>query len=125
MLSVATMKIVIGAIGWATVLALTVGLTSCDDSKATCEKMCTKVEECVPEQVKEMTKNLPAGAEKMAKEMKEKMLKELEKSAAECKKKCGEGGKVSDADKKKIGKVKACLDKDCKDFMKCMEDTMK
>jgi len=120
------MKTVIGAIGWASIVALAVGLTSCDDTKATCEKMCAKVKECVPEQIKEMTKNLPAGAEKMAKEMKEKMEKELEKGADECKKKCGEGDvKVSDADKKKIGKVKACLGKDCKDFMKCMDDSMK
>ncbi len=100
-------------------------LASCDDSKAVCKKMCAKMKECVPQQIDEATKKVPAGAGKMLEGLKEKMKKEFEKAAAECTKSCDEGGKVTAKDKKSIGKVKKCLDKPCGEYMKCMEAAMK
>lgn len=121
----AGMKTVIGALGWAAVVALTYGLSSCDDTKATCEKMCGKMGECLPAQIDELTKSLPAGNDEMASKMKEEMKKKLEEGVQECKKKCEDPGEVKAEDKDKIKKVKECLDKDCKDFMKCLETSMK
>ena len=116
------MKTLIGAFGWATLVALTVGLASCDDTKATCTKMCSKMGECVPEQLKEITKNLPGGSEKMAEEME----KQLKKGIEECKETCDDPEKAKGKfDSEDVAKVKECLDKDCKDFMKCMEKAMK
>ncbi len=119
------MKTVIGALGWATIVAMTIGLSSCDDTKGTCKKMCGKMGECLPAQIDELTKSLPAGSEEMAKNMKEEMEKKLKEGVDECNKKCDDPGEVKAEDKEKIGKVKECLDKDCKDFMKCMETAMK
>jgi hypothetical protein len=121
-------KEILGALGWSTVALLAAAaLPACDDTKATCEKMCGKVKECVPAAIEDAMKSVPAGAGALGDTLKEKMKAELDKAADECKKQCGgEGGKeITDADKKKIGEVKKCMDKDCKDFMKCMETAMK
>jgi len=118
------MKTLIGAFGWAICVVMTIGLSSCDDTKATCTKMCSKMTECLPAQLKKATEALPGGGGEIAKKMEEEMKKEFEKSAEECKKKCDDGD-IKDTDKKEIEKVKACLDKDCDGFMKCLEQAAK
>lgn len=117
------MKTMIGAMGWLAVVATMAGLVgACDDTKATCEKMCNKMGECMPAQVDEAMKSLPAGAEAMKDKMKKQMEEGFKKAVDECKVKCGEDGKeLSDEDKKKIEKAKECLDKDCKEFIACIE----
>ena len=76
------MKIMIGAIGWATILGLFVGLSGCDDTKKTCEAMCAKVKECLPAQLDAATKSLPEGAGDVAEKMKEEIKKKLEEAGA-------------------------------------------
>jgi hypothetical protein len=116
------MKTMMGAMGWITVVVLAGSLGACDDTKATCEKMCNKMGECMPAQVDEAMKSLPAGAEGMKDEMKKKMEESFKKAVDECKSKCGEDGKeISESEKKKIEKAKECLDKDCNEFVTCIE----
>jgi hypothetical protein len=121
------MRIAIGLTGWSLVVASMLTLGACDNTKATCEKMCSKMKECLPAQIDEAKKGLPAGAEgAMADKMLEGMKQGFEKAAEECTKSCGDAdalkGKLDGA---KLDKIKACLDKDCKEYGKCLAEAAK
>jgi hypothetical protein len=120
------MRIAIGVMGWTLVVGSLLTLGACDNNKATCEKMCSKMKECLPAQIDEAKKGLPAGAEGMADKMLEGMKQGFEKAAEECNKTCQDPdamkGKMDGA---KMDKIKACLDKDCKEYTKCLAEAAK
>ena len=91
---------------------------ACDDTNATCEKMCNKMGECMPAQVEAATKSLPGD---IWEEAIKKMEVGFKKAADECKATCDQQKEVSDAEKEKIAKAKECLDKDCAEFISCIE----
>lgn len=104
--------------GWALVISTIMVAGACDDTKATCEKMCNKMGECMPAQVEAATKSLPGD---LGDEAKKKMEEGFKQAVDECKATCDQEKEVTEAEKTKIAKAKECLDKDCAEFISCIE----
>jgi len=106
------MKTTMGATGWGVLVASLVILGACDDTKATCEKMCDKMGECMSAKGQSGAKSQP-GAEGAAEQQ--------QTEVAKCKEACEQQKEPSDAEKEQLAKAKECLDEDCPAFFACID----
>ena len=102
------MKTVIGSLGWLTLLVLPLAFAACDNKKASCGEVATKVTECNKEQLGQVPKSLQ-----------DELKKELDGMPADVQKQCEAG------DDKKIEAFKKCADTSCADMENCLELAMK